>query len=325
MVEKSKPSLLKDFHKEKTPEEKKKIRLVILLLFGLTTLLIAFAVAYREIPRLIRELSDSTTVVTQNFSEKPTAIPTPRFNDLKNKTEQMLVPLRGNYGIYFQSLETNESFSINGKELFTAASLIKLPVMLTLYREADAGRIDLDGVYNLKDNDKTGGAGSLQYKPGGYQITYREMSQLMGKQSDNTAFTIVSRMLGEEKIQATINALGMKNTSFGENTTTPEDIGLFFERLYRGKVVTNKSKEEILSFLTKTIWEDRIPAGVPKEIKVSHKIGTELRVVSDAGIVFSDSPFILVILSQDVNEIEAKKILPEITTTVYELSQNWSD
>ncbi|MBU2577834.1 class A beta-lactamase-related serine hydrolase [Patescibacteria group bacterium] len=325
MAEKSKTNLLKDFHQEKTPEEKKKIRLVLLFLFGLTTILIALAVVYRELPGLIREMSDFTTVVTQDFPEKPTAIPTPRFNDLKDRVEQILVPLRGNYGIYFQSLETSESFSINGRESFTAASLIKLPVMLTLYREADAGRINLDDAYSLKESDRTNGAGPLQYKPSGYQITYREMSQLMGEQSDNTAFTIVSRLLGEEKIQATIDALGMKNTSFDKNMTTPEDIGLFFERLYRGRVVTDKSKEEILSFLTKTIWEDRIPAGIPKEIKVSHKIGTEIRVISDAGIVFSDSPFILAILSQNVNEIEAKKALPEITATIYELSQNMGD
>jgi beta-lactamase class A len=321
MAEKVKNSLLKDFHQEKSSEDKKKIRFTVLFLFGLTVLLTVLAIAYREVPRFFKEMGGSATVVSQQFNQLPSATPTPKFSGLKKSVEEMLSPLRGVYGVYFQSLGTNESFSINGKEVFTAASLIKLPVMLTLYREADAGRVDLDTVYSLKDSDRTGGAGSLGNKPTGYQVTYRELAELMGKQSDNTAYTIITRLLGKEKIEATIEALGMRSTSFKENETTPEDIGFFFERLYRGKVLTDKSKEEILSVLTDTIWEDRIPAGIPEGIKVSHKIGTELRVISDAGIIFSDNPFILVILSEDVNEIEAKKALPEISAKIYELSQ----
>lgn len=320
MAEKNKNSLLKDFHQVKKPEEKKKIRLVILSLFCLTIILVGLATLYRVLPGLVKEMNGSATVVSQ-FSKVPTATPTPRLSNLKNTVQEMITPLRGVYAVYFQSLGTNDSFSINGKEVLTAASLIKLPVMLTLYREADAGKIDLDAVYSLRESDKRGGAGSLQYKPAGFQITYREMTELMGKQSDNTAHAAVVNLLGEEKIQATIDALGMKSTSFDNNETTAEDICLFFERLYRGRVVTEKSKEEILSFLTDTIWEQRIPAGIPKGIKISHKIGTELKVVSDAGIVFSDNPFILVILSEGVNEIEAGKALPELTAKIYELSQ----
>jgi len=60
---------------------------------------------------------------------------------------------------------------------------------------------------------------------------------------------------------------------------------------------------------------------VPEGINVSHKIGTEVGVISDAGIVFGPKPFILVIMSQEVNEIEARKALPEITKKIYEMTQ----
>jgi beta-lactamase class A len=314
-------SLLRKFNSGKTPKEKKQIRLVLLLLFGLTALSVSLAVLYRELPSLLKKFSQpSSPVVSEQFASlSPTATPTPKLEKEKEAVMEITKQLRGKYGVFFQDLQTKDAFEINSKEIFTAASLIKLPVIITLYREAEAGRINLDEVYKLQASDKISGAGSLQYKSVGFEITFREMAELMGQQSDNTAFGIVSRKLGKEKIQELINALGMKSTSFAENETSPEDIGLLFRKLYSEGVVYEKDKQEILSFLTDTIWEDRIPAGVPKEIKVSHKIGTEVGVISDAGIVFAKKPFILVIMTEGANEIEAKKALPQITEKLYEM------
>ena len=314
-----KPQLLRKVLPNKDPREKRKIRLVLLVLWGGTLGLVGIALGYRELPRLWQKLNTSTTVVSQQFPPLPSATPTPAMEKERKTLEEILKPLRGTYGIYLQDLNSKDILAINAKKQFTAASLIKLPVMLTLYREAEAGRVNLDTVYKLQESDRRGGAGSLQYKAAGYEITYRKLAELMGKQSDNTAFNILSRILREDKIQTVIDSLGMKETSFEENLTTPEDIGIFFERLYRGRVVSDKNKEEILGFLTDTIWEERIPAGLPERIRVAHKIGSETGVVSDAGIIFTEKPFILAILSQEVNEIEANKALVEITKKIYEM------
>ena len=317
----SRQSILKKFPGDKnTAKEKKQTILTLLLLFGFVLISILIAISYREIPKLKDKFYKPAVVVSKKFPERePSPTPTPKFEKEKEAVSQMLLPLRGEYGIYFEDIESGGSFSINGKNKFQSASLNKLPVMLTLYREAGAGRMKLDTVYKLQVTDKRNGAGSLQYKPAGFEISFRQMAELMGKQSDNTAFNILSNLLGNEKIQAVIKQLGMSSTSFADWESTPEDIGLFFRKLYKEKIVTGKDKEEILSFLTDTIWEDRIPAGLPKEIKVAHKIGTEIGVISDAGIIFSTKPYILVIMSQDVNEIEAKKVLPEISKKIYEL------
>lgn len=314
-------SLLKKFPKEKnTAKERKQTRITLLVLFGFVIFAVLFATGYREFPKLKNKFFSSATVVSEKYPVKePTATPTPRFEKEKEAVQKLIEPLRGEYGIYFQDLTSEDSFSINGKLKFQAASLNKLPVMLTLYREAEAGRIKLDEAYKIKAEDKRNGAGALQYKAVGFEVTLRQMAEFMGKQSDNTAFNILSNILGNDKIQSTVNQLGMKDTSFVDWETTPEDIGLYFRKLYKEKVVTNKDRDEILSYLTDTIWEDRIPVGLPKGTKVSHKIGTEIGVISDAGIVFSEKPFILVIMSQEANEIEAKKALPEITKAVYDL------
>lgn len=317
-----KPRLFPDFSGKKTPKEKRLARLALLFVFGFTILFTGLAISYRELPRFLRRLNEPTTVVSQKFSQPtPTATPTPKLEKERQAVEQIIAPLRGTYEVYFQDLDKGDSFSINGQEKITAASLIKLPTLLALYREVDAGRVDLETVYKLQAKDKKEGAGSLQGKPDGFEITYRDMARLMGQQSDNTAFNIIAnKILGGEKIQATIDRLGMRQTSFADNLTSAEDIGLLFRKLYQERVVSDKGRDEILSFLTNTIWEDRIPAGIPKGIKVSHKIGTEAGVISDAGIVFGQKPFILVLMSQNANEIEAKKALPEITKKIYEFT-----
>lgn len=202
-----------------------------------------------------------------------------------------------------------------------AASLIKLPTLVSLYMEAEAGNIDLETRYSLRQSDKLPGAGSLASKPAGTIITYRDLARYMGKESDNTAFGIIRRILGDGKINQAISQIGMKKTSLSDNETTPEDIGLFFKKLWNKEIVSAKAKDEILGYLTDTTYEDWIVAGIPKDIKVAHKYGREVHVVNDAGIVLSESPFVLVIMSEGIIEKEADELIPEIARQLYLIQQ----
>ena len=236
----------------------------------------------------------------------------------EKKIRELVKDLKGTYGIYVYNLTDKQSFGLNQDEVFPAASLIKLPVILALYQKAEKGEIELETKYVLKEADKRTGAGIIQYKPAGTVYTYRKLAELMGQQSDNTAFQVIRSLLGDEEIQKTIDNLGMSKTSLSKNETSPMDIGLFFRKFYSQSILTRNHRDEILDYLTKTAFEDRIPAGVPEEVRVAHKIGTETGSFSDAGIVFGQKPFILVILSKDALEKEALEALPEITKIVWE-------
>ncbi len=238
--------------------------------------------------------------------------------DIEKKIEEAVKDLQGTYGVYVYNLTSRHSYGFNQEKVFPAASLIKLPLIIALYQEAEAGNIDLESEYVLKAEDKKTGAGVIQYKPEGTKYTYRELTQLMGRYSDNTAFDVVRQLLGDERIQATIDDLGMTKTSLEENKTSAANIGLFFRKFYAQSLLTRNHRDEIVDYLTKTAYEDRIPAGVPKDVKVAHKIGNETNSFSDAGIVFGSEPFILVIISKDALEKEALQVLPEITKIVWE-------
>lgn len=227
-------------------------------------------------------------------------------------------PFSGVYGLYVVRLDNGSSYGVNEEDIFEAASLIKLPVMVGMYMEAEEGVIDLDDEYTLKSSDKIAGSGSLYSEPAGTVLTYRELIEYMGQESDNTAFGITRGLLGDERIREIIAQTGMDDTKLSENETTPRDIGMFFKKLWDGQIISQDNKDELLSYLTDTIYESWIPEGLP-DIRVAHKFGREVNVVNDAGIIFTDDPFVLVILSKGVVEREADEVFPELSRIIYQV------
>lgn len=293
-------------------EPKKGGRKAIFVLFGVCLFLSAAFWLWGNLSEKSQEPILITTVLptpTKGEAEKREVVD--RFQD---KTKG----LQGEYGFYVYSLVSRYEYGHSQNQVFTAASLIKLPVILALYQEAEAGRINLDEEYRLKNEDKLTGAGSLANKPAGTVLTYKELVHLMCRDSDNTAFGIVRKKLGDERINQTIKNLGMERTSLQRNETTPYEIGLFFKKLYTGGVISRSARDEIIDFLTSTSFEDRIPAGVPEGVKVSHKIGNEAGAFSDAGIVFSSKPFILVVMSKNASQKEATGLISEVSRLVFE-------
>ncbi len=279
--------------------------------FLFTLLVIAGFYLQAELPIFWQKIT--SPLVISNLSKEERFDPSLVLSEIENLTKD----LRGSYGVYVFRLTDKKDYGFNEDKVFPAASLMKLPVMLALYQEAEKGKIDLETKYTLMEKDKRRGAGILQNKEAASSYTYRELAKLMGQYSDNTAFAIIRGVLSDEEIEKMIADLGMKNTSLKDFETTPEDIGIFFQRLYQGNILKDRNRDEILSFLTETAFENWIPQGVPDEIKVSHKIGQELGTFSDAGIIFTSRPFILVIMSKNARQKEADEVLVEITKKVW--------
>ncbi len=224
----------------------------------------------------------------------------------------------GIYGVYVVDLTDGNDYGLYETEEFEAASLIKLPLMATVYREVEKGTLSLNEIYRLEAQDKRGGAGSISTRPNGTKFTYRELLELMGKESDNTAYAALKRIVGEKVIDETLSRIGMYETSLSDNATTPNDIGQFFRILYKGEILTLEHRDELLGFLTDTNFENWLPKGIPDSITIAHKFGREVRVVNDAGIVFSSKPYAVVVMSKGIVEKEADEVLPKLSEIVFE-------
>lgn len=225
--------------------------------------------------------------------------------------------LSGVYGLYIIELDTNTHMGVYKKESFKAASLIKLPVMAAMLQETEFGNLDLNEEYVLKETDKTAGSGSLYDEDEGYIVTYGELVELMGKESDNTAFAISVDLLGEEKIEKVQEQFGMTETSIEDNSTTPADIASFFQKIYESEILTKPNSDKIISYLTDTTYEEWLTVGVPEDVVVSHKYGAIPQTVNDAGIVYAEEPYIVVIVSKGVVAKEADEVFPELSESIY--------
>lgn len=306
----------------------KKERMIVLVIFLFTTLTPAFlGLSSRnwKLPGLPRIAVPKVTM--PNFYQDKINMEEDSKEVIKTKkAKEVLVNLTshltGVYAVSVIRLGHGSTYGINEDTKLTAASLIKLPVITALYIESENGNINLDDKYTLINEDKAGGSGSLARKPAGYQITYRNLAELMGKQSDNTAFRILRKILGDEKINSVIKNGGMASTSLEQNITTATDMSRFLESLWKDNLVNVESKNEILSFLTNTIYESWLPAGLPENVKIAHKYGREVHVVNDAGIVYADDPYVIVVISDGIIDKEADEVIPKISSEIFKIESD---
>jgi len=196
--------------------------------------------------------------------------------------EQLVRKQNGDYTIWVMRLTTGESYGFDEQATMPARSAIKVPIILTAFR------------LGLADK-------------------YTQLLSRMGIYSDNNAQEKMIKNLGKDEIGITLSELNMGDTDLEQNITTASDLGKMWKFIY-----DSSQKEAIAAYLTNSIYEDRIAKGIPEGIQLIHKVGTDVDVWNDSGIILGPKPFILVILNKDVKREEAEKTVPEITKMVWE-------
>lgn len=241
---------------------------------------------------------------------------------LKKETQAIIKGKTGNYSIYFADLTTGQTFGISEHEIFTGASLNKVPIVATLYSLERKGKISLDEQVTLqKDDLQDYGTGSLRYQKPGSTYSLKTLAKLSLKQSDNTAAHIIANRIGMDTIKQTIAQLGLKQTNMEANKTSAYDLYLLFTKLYNHELTTEANTKELLSFMTETDIEDRIPEALPPGTTVYHKTGDTVGSLHDAGIIEKDGKrYFLAILTSDVGdkEQETKETITAIAKHVLE-------
>lgn len=242
--------------------------------------------------------------------------------DLRGHIRKLVDNRWNNYSVYVKDFGSNFTMGINETVIFTAASVIKVPIVATLYYYAGKGEIDLDERITIQAADvQNFGTGPIRYDPPGIVYSIKTLAKLMIGQSDNTAgYVLGNYTLELDKIQALMNQWGLTQTNMVENKTSNRDIALLFEKIYKGGVTNAASTQEMLAFFKDTDFEDRLPALLPKTATVYHKIGNETAVMHDAGVVTNGkTTYYIGVFTNDItNEEEAKEITAKISKLVYE-------
>lgn len=219
-----------------------------------------------------------------------------------------LIPKDWTLGLYVYDINSSSSFGYNPDQSFTAASLTKLPALITVFQAVQDGKLNMsDEIPFRADEIQDYGTSILQYKGPDTTYTVQQLVWYMANRSDNSSFQIFLDKFGDTNIDKSIQQWGFAKTSIIGDTTTPRDMVGMFNDIYSRQLVSNKSlNQQMQDLLVKTNEESRIPAGVPPTVRVVHKTGNAIGGLQDAGIVYLENrPYIIAIMSDGVSDEKA--------------------
>ena len=130
---------------------------------------------------------------------------------VRSEIERLADATGGIVGVAATQLGTGRHIGYREDELFPTASVIKLPLLVTLYEDAIAGRIDLAERVTYREDTKVAGSGVLQYLDDGLDPTVRDLAVLMMSVSDNTATDLLFDRVGKSRIETTMDRLGLES------------------------------------------------------------------------------------------------------------------
>ncbi len=267
--------------------------------------------------------------VVEGAPDLPKAEPSFDAEVLRERFGEIAERYEGVYGVVAFEPDSGVRVSLRGGEEFMGASLGKLPVFAALYRGAAQGELDLEEEISVLPEDIQGyGSGGLKDSPEGYSLSLRECAYRLVNHSDNTAWAMLDRRLGEENIKAGLEDMGAENSLYSGHLsgyyTTPEDVLLLLRNISDPRFTSEELSAEMLDAMTQTYVEDRIPGELPQDVRVAHKTGSYEDNFSDAGIIFYkdhrgvEKRYYLVVLSRGDGEYEARSAIQEMSLATYE-------
>ncbi|HEV8266186.1 MAG TPA: serine hydrolase [Gemmatimonadales bacterium] len=250
-------------------------------------------------------------------------------------------------GVYFRDLATGDSLLVGARLRFHAASTMKVPVMIQLYRDRDAGRLSLDDsipvtntFHSIVDSsaytlDKTDDSDSTLYLRVGGQAAIRELIELMETVSSNLATNLLIARVGAPRANVTAHALGadsilvLRGVEDGKayragrnNTTTARDLGVLLAAIAQDRAASPAACREMLTILGRQHFNEGIPAGLPAGTPVYHKTGWVGGVVyHDAAIVERPNGrrYVLVVLTGGIQkDDDAYRLVSDVSRMVWE-------
>lgn len=266
---------------------------------------------------------------------------------LETKIDSIFHSIDGDFAIAFKSLdEENISVFNNEKMIFHAASTMKTPVMIEVYKQAAGKKFALDDSVEIKNEFKsivdgstfsmniTDDSGEELYKYIGKHKTVRELVHEMITVSSNLATNILIDLAGAKNVTETLRTIGAndiqvlrgvedeKAFNLGlNNVVTAFDLMLIYEHLAKRKFINVEASNEMIEILLQQKHKSRIPAKLPPTVKVAHKTGSITGVGHDSGIIFlpDGRKYILILLSKKVkDEIAAMEAQAEVSKMIYD-------
>ncbi|HEX5436501.1 MAG TPA: serine hydrolase [Gemmatimonadaceae bacterium] len=250
-------------------------------------------------------------------------------------------------GVAYRNLGApGDTLYLDADSSMHAASTMKVPVMIQVFRQVDAGALSLDqpvllvnqfssivdgSPYSLDAGDDSD---SSMYARVGTRVSVRELMSHMIERSSNLATDAVIALVGAKNVQHTMHELGamrirvlrgvedLKAFDKGmNNTTTARDLATILAAIQENRAASAKSCAAMRTILLKQEFHSEIPAGLPPGTPVAHKTGWITGIHHDAAIVYprGSAPYVLVVLTHGItDDATADTLIADISRMVYQ-------
>ena len=247
--------------------------------------------------------------------------------ELKPRVQKLIDASGAEVAVVLRTIDGKHELLIDPDKTFHAASTMKVPIMIELFRQAAAGQLELDEPLAIKNEFHSIVDGSVYqlsvgddsdaevYKNIGKTMTLRELCEAMITVSSNFAANLLIERLGVDNIKATVTRLGADGMhllrgvedqkAFDKglnNSTTAGALATLMEKIATGKAVSAKADAEMVAILKRQKFNDGIPAGLPAGTPVAHKTGSITKIHHDAAIVYGPRPYVLVVLTRGIED-----------------------
>jgi beta-lactamase class A len=247
--------------------------------------------------------------------------------------------------VAFRDLETGDSVLIDAHKVMHAASTMKVPVMLELFRRADAGELRMDEPVPVTNEfrsiadgsrytlDRGSDGDTTLYSRVGQRVTVRELVERMITRSSNLATNLLIDRAEPPRIAATLASFGaggvkvLRGVEDGpafragmNNAATAHGLMRVMEAIATGRAASPAATREMLAVLGRQEFREMIPAGLPAGVRSANKTGNITRIAHDAAVVFPEgrAPYVLVVLTRGFADADvAAATGREISAAVY--------
>ena len=263
---------------------------------------------------------------------------------LENKVRSIIAKSGAEIAVAMRTLDGRTELLIDADKRFHAASTMKVPVMIELFRQARAGALSLDDQVAVRNEFRSIVDGSPYalsegddsdkelYAATGKPMPLRRLCELMITVSSNFAANLLIQRLGVDNIRSTVTRLGADgmqvvrgvedDKAFQKglnNTTSARGLLALLEKLAHGAAVDPDADAQMIEMLKRQQFNDAIPAGLPPGTAVAHKTGTIARIHHDAGIVFGPRPYVLVLLVRGIPDKKTSAgIMADLSRAIFE-------
>lgn len=251
------------------------------------------------------------------------------MNDTINLVQKLISDRNIEISLYYRDLNNGPTFGIRESEEFIPASLLKVPIMMVYYHNAESNPNILESTLLLDKRADLAGVGTQYILPKhtlvfGHYYTIDELINQAIIYSDNDAIALLSQHVSEADLRDLYQLLGVNETPlmFNDGRLTVREYSSFFRVLFNSSYLSREYSEKALALLSQADFREGLVAGVPSNVVVSHKFGEsgfeDKRQIHDCGIIYATNrPYLLCIMTQGSDDNTLISTIAEISKFVY--------